>query len=357
MDIFLDSNVWHEDKRLTSTAFSSLCAYLKRTGCSIVLPNLVLEEVLGRYERELRQKCQKAFTAGRDVLRYLIEEGDPESNFLPLVDTARQVQAFQGRLLEPASGIKTVVFDDSKIDVREVYRRGIKRRRPASHDGEELRDVILWLSVLEYARASKNKVALVTRDKGFWDADAVHPEILEDIATNEVEIFIHKDIESFNRVNALSAKAISATEVGELLNPRELDEKALDRVAFRLNGIETEKSIVEYRSGAVLDAAWEDGTVYEVADGVRFAEVAYRADIEAKIVFIPKLPKIDWAEAVRPSLGGGDPNRLLTLALLAGPPMEPQEESLKATFKGQVSMRIIKGKVESPDFDFPLIHE
>jgi hypothetical protein len=330
VDIFLDSNIWHEDKRLTSTAFSSLCAYLKRTSSSIVLPNLVLEEVLGRYERELKQKCQKALTAERDVLHYLIDEGDPNSKFDLHVDTPRQVQAFHDRLLKPASSIKTVVFDDSKINVREVYRRGIKRRRPASHDGEELRDVILWLSVLEYARASKDKVALVTRDKGFWDADAVHPEILEDIAANEVEIFLHKDIESFNRVNALSAKPISATEVGELLNARELDEKALDRVALRLNGIETEKSIVEYRSGAVLDAGWEDGTVYEVADGVRFAEVAYRADIEAKIVFIPKLPKIDWSEAVRPSLGGGGPNRLSALALLAGPPMEPQEESFNA---------------------------
>ena len=348
VNIFLDSNVWHEDKRLTSTAFSSLFAYLKRTGCSIVLPNLVLEEVLGKYERELKQRCQKAFSAGKDVLHYLINEGDTESKFRLSVDTSRQVKAFHDRLLNPAAGIKTIVFDDSKLDVREVYRRGIKRRRPANQDGEELRDVILWLSVLEYARVSKDKVALVTRDKGFWNGDSVHPEIVEDIAINGVEIFCHKDIESFNRANALSAKPFSATEVGELLNVRELDEKALDRVARRLNGVEVENSIVEYRAGTVLDARWEDGTIYEVAPGVRFAEVSYRADIEAKILFVLKPPKINWLAAAETALGGAP--RLSTLAMLAGP-QEPQEQSLKATYKGQVSMRIINGRVETPDFD------
>jgi hypothetical protein len=35
--------------------------------------------------------------------------------------------------------------------VQEVFMRGIHRIRPASDDGEELRDVILWLWVLEYA--------------------------------------------------------------------------------------------------------------------------------------------------------------------------------------------------------------
>ena len=351
VNVFLDSNAWHEDKRLTSTAFGSLCAYLKRTGCSIVLPNLVLEEVLGRYERELKEKCQKAFSAIRDVHRYLIDEGDPDEEFNFFVNRARQVQAFKDRLLKPAPGINTTLFDDSKIDVREVYRRGINRRRPASHDGEELRDVILWLSVLEYTRASKDKVALVTRDKGFWNGDVIHPEIAEDIATNSAEIFLHKDIESFNRANALSSAPLPATEIGKLLNVRALDEKALGKVALILNSVETEKSTVEYRSGLVEDARWEDGTIYEVAEDVRFAEGSYRAEIEAKIVLITKPTKLNWTDAALASLSGGEPKNLSNLAMLAGPRFEPAEAAIKGTYRGQVSMRIIKTTVETPDFD------
>jgi hypothetical protein len=316
-----------------------------------VLPNLVLEEVLGGYERELKEKCEKAFSALKDVQHHLIDKGDPNAEFSILVDRSRQVQAFKERLLKPTPAIKTILFDDSKIDVREVYRRGIKRRRPASDRGEELRDVILWLSVLEYARASRERVALVTRDRGFWNAEAVHPEIAEDIASNKLEIFLHKDIESFNRVNALSAKPFPAAEIEKLLNVRDLSEKALGRAALALNAFETEKSTVEYRSGSVMEARWEDGTIYEVADGVRFAEVFYVVDIEAKIAFITKPPKFNWLDAARPSLGGVEPRSLSSLAMLMRPPAEPEEVAISGTYRGQVSMRIMNGTVISPDFD------
>jgi PIN domain-containing protein len=355
VNIFLDTNVWLEDKHLTSTGFSSLCAYLKRTGSSIILPNLVLEEVLGKYDRTLLEKCEKAFSAGRDVLKYLIRQESPEKRFDLDIDRRGEAEAFRKRLLEPAPGIKTVPCEESKVDIREVYRRGIKRRRPANKDGEELRDVILWLTVLQYAQDTKTNVALVTRDSGFWDGDNLHAELRGDIATYDVEVFVHKDIESFNKANALRSSPLPASDVQKLLNVRELDAKAVERVSQRMEGLETDKSVVHFHSGKVLKASFGEGTLYDVAVGVQFAEVPYRAEIVSQVVFIDRPQQISsWASLFSPTttetLSG---TRSLSRLLLLAGQNEPAEfkADLKATYVGQVSIRIIKGKVESADLE------
>jgi hypothetical protein len=358
VNIFLDTNVWLEDKHLTSTGFSSLLAYLKRTGSSIILPNLILEEVLGVYDRTLLEKCEKAFRVGKDVLNYLIRQESPKLRFNLNVDRGRETEAFRKQLLEPATGIKTVQCDESGVDIREVYRRGIQRRRPANKNGEELRDVILWLTVLQYALDNKTSVALVTKDLGFWDGDNLHAELRGDIASHDVEVFVYKDIESFNKANALRSSPLSAEDIQNLLDVRTLDEKALERVAQRFDRAETEKSVVHFRSGKVLKANLPAGTLYDVAEGVQFAEVAYEAEISAHIVFKDKPQEIQpWSQSwyTRGQVEGTAPSKLgnlIALSALAGR-SEPKEREadLKATYVGQVSMRIIKGKVESVDFE------
>jgi predicted nucleic acid-binding protein len=356
VNIFLDTNVWLEDKHLTSTGFSSLCAYLKRTGSSIVLPNLVLEEVLGVYERKLVEKCEKAFSARRDVLNYLIRQESHNTKFKLRVDSSVEVEAFRKRLLEPSPGIKTVQCDESKIDIREVYGRGIKRKRPANRDGEELRDVILWLTVLEYARNTKSSIALVTRDSGFWDGEKLHSELHSDIAACGVEVFAYKDVDSFNKANALKSSALTAKEVQKLIDVRTLDEKAVEEVRRRLDGVEVTNSIVRFRSGKVLDASFGDGKLYDVAEGVQFAEVSYQTTIFSEITFKDKPKSSDlWYEPLLKSPSGVDLPSLTSLwrlARLAGTP-EPEERNsvFKARYTAQVSIRLVKGNVATADLD------
>jgi len=349
VNIFLDTNVWLEDKHLTSTGFSSLWAYLKRTGSSIILPNLVLEEVLGVYDRTLVEKCEKAFSVGNDVLKYLIRQESPKLRFNLNVDRGGETEAFRKRLLEPAQGIKTVQFDDSSVDIREVYRRGIQRRKPASKNGEELRDVILWLTVLQYARDNKASVALVTRDSGFWDGDKLHAELRGDIASYDVEVSVYKNIESFNKANALRSSLLSAEDIQKLFDVRALDERAVEEVAQRLDGFETDKSVVHFRSGKVLKANLPEGMLYDVAEGVQFAEVEYHAEIVSHVVFKDKPQEIlPWGSASAMAT----PRNLLRLSSLAGI-SEPKEleAELRATYVGQVSMRIVNGTVKSVDLE------
>jgi hypothetical protein len=357
MNIFLDSNVWLEDKHLESTGFSSLCAYLKRTDSSIVLPNLVLEEVLGEYDRTLLEKCEKTFQAGKHVLKHLIRRDSIKNRFDLDIDVRGETEAFRKRLLEPAHGIKTVQVDESKVDIREVYRRGIKRKRPANQKGEELRDVILWLTVLQYAVDTKAKVALISRDSGFWDGENLHAELKGDITSYGVEISAYKDIESFNKANALRSSLLAIKDVQNLFDVRKLDGKAIERVAQEVDALEAENSIAHFRQGGVVAAEFGEGTLYDVAEDIQFAEVSYQADILAQIVLKDKpKPSSPW-DSITAIMSGTVPavptnfSRLRALSDLA--PTEPKEieTEFRALYTGQVSMRIIKGQAHSADFE------
>jgi hypothetical protein len=59
--------------------------------------------------------------------------------------------------------------DVNGVDVNEVFLSGVKRRPPANKDGEELRDVTIWLIALQYADKEKKQIALVSNDGGFWN--------------------------------------------------------------------------------------------------------------------------------------------------------------------------------------------
>ena len=70
MIVILDSNSWLEDVHLRSNKFASLFAFLKRTKSSLVIAEIVLEEVLAVYRRRLEQaivSAEQAFDELKDL--------------------------------------------------------------------------------------------------------------------------------------------------------------------------------------------------------------------------------------------------------------------------------------------------
>jgi hypothetical protein len=92
--------------------------------------------------------------------------------------------------------------DTNGVDISEGFLRGVNRRRPANSEGEELRDVIIWLIALQYAETEKKSVALVTADGGFWNDTQVHDHILEDIKNRKVDVSVFRSVEDFVKASA-----------------------------------------------------------------------------------------------------------------------------------------------------------
>src|SRR5690349_5472364 len=147
MDLILDSNVFLNDLKFESPQFGELLAYLRRTGSKLVIPNMVTLEVIERYKESFRSSLKTAFRYWCSFAKIRMS---PHDKF-PYINIDQEVQELEEHLLRVSSGIQIVRWSDvSGIDVNEIARRGAKRLRPANQNGEELRDVILWLSVVQY---------------------------------------------------------------------------------------------------------------------------------------------------------------------------------------------------------------
>jgi hypothetical protein len=196
MDIILDANTYLAEPRMAGPNFQELFAYLRRTNSRLVIPEVVLHEVLARYRDELAKHARRVASDWATMrARAVSDPGDR-----PRLDVGGQVAALRKRLDKPAPGVEVVVYDDfSSIDVKELVRRGVNRIRPASAQGEELRDVILWIMVLQYAKASGAGMGFITDDKTFADEQQqkLHPQLADDVEREGVCVTFYRSIGEF----------------------------------------------------------------------------------------------------------------------------------------------------------------
>lgn len=153
MDVILDSNVYISDFRLAKPWFSSLFDYLRRTSSEIVLLEPVREEVLATFERKWTEQWN-AIRAAADALSRMGSHAPVGMTRASAL--AGQSLALNSRLLRPSKDIKCRFYSDYlDFGIEDVVKRGARRIKPASKDGEELRDVVIWLMVLQYATFEK----------------------------------------------------------------------------------------------------------------------------------------------------------------------------------------------------------
>lgn len=113
--------------------------------------------------------------------------------------------------------------DYSGVDLKQVVRRGIGRVRPANDKGEELRDVILWLIVLHYAKQSKAGIAFVSEDKTFQHTDGtLHPTLQSDIGQAGVSIAFYRSIGDFVKGNAVESETLERAAIAAYVSYEEL---------------------------------------------------------------------------------------------------------------------------------------
>lgn len=269
MDVILDANVFLNDLKFQGTHFAELFAFLRRTGDSLVIPTLVMEEVLERYKDRLKRDLNMARSSWHDLARTKMTS-DPG---FPHVDFDKEVQKYREQLLNPAPGVTVLQYSDvGGIDINEIARRGIKRKKPASEIGEELRDVLLWFLLIQYAKQKQRQVAFISGDGAFRkskDEDDLHPDLATEIENAKLAIHFYREIATFVTSQSLSQKPISEAWLPQLVNASELN-KSIAQVI----------SATYTRYGWPHDvsndgAQFSEGTAYEISHTSVYAELKY----------------------------------------------------------------------------------
>jgi PIN domain-containing protein len=277
MDLILDSNVFLNDLKFESPQFGELLAYLRRTGNKLIIPNMVMLEVLERYKDRLQKGLDRAKGSWVSFaeIRMLPHPDFPHINF------EQELLKLGERMFNPGAGVQTLKYSDvSDIDVNEIARRGAKRLRPANQNGEELRDVILWLSVVQYARKTGLEVAFISGDHGFRqtdDTNDLHSELAEEIASAKLPIHFYRDISAFLTSNSLSQEPIAGAWLPKYVNSKYL----ADEIKKAISGTETNQGLPSEVSIEKLE--FSGGTSYQISAESHYVELKYIG--RAKLTF------------------------------------------------------------------------
>jgi hypothetical protein len=360
MDVILDSNAYLSDIRMESIKFKNLFDYLRRTKSSLVLPRLVQEEMIAKYRRLLDVQAKKTGQAIDQLNRLIFEKTSqihysaPKSAF-----AARRVRQNFGAL--ERAGVVRCYAETGGVDVNEVFLRGAKRKRPASDEGEELRDVIIWLIALQYAQAEKKRVAFVTADRGFWKDTEIHDHLKQDIEERKVELCLFRSLEDFIKSSTPEPISVDNEFVSKFFEVTSMSDQIM---AALKKGLSSSKRLF-WQSFSVhsfdsISLSFSSGTVYEIDAETKFAELTYDVEVPVEIAFIQQANSSSFESILGASsislgtlFGGPVPSTLERRGLQLGRSLfaakwEPEGttrvvKSYVISAKAQVSIRLVKG--------------
>lgn len=266
MHVILDSNIYLRDAKMEGNQFQELFAYLRRTASRLIIPMIVFSEVAERYRAQLSDEVDKTQAAWNRMRKKTISD---VGNF-PSPHINSEVRALKNRLRQPATGVQAVLYSDlGGVDMQELIRRGVKRLRPASSEGEELRDVILWMVVVQYAKKNDADVAFISTDANFADSDGtgLHEQLSADAARARVRIAFYREISKFVAENALETLPVAGDWFFGLVSHEAVEDK-----------VKREFRKLKVRAGAIQNVEPEtpefvSGKKYRVGENAFYAEV------------------------------------------------------------------------------------
>ncbi len=246
MDIIIDANIIRRDLKLNDKNFEIVIDYLKRTNSQLIFPSIVLDEVKGLYKRALTERYVE-FKKSKEKLEstFLFAELPKIPEIDIEADSEKYIEFIHSKL---GTAEKNIIPYKNEF-LPELVKRAVERKKPLDGNGQQFRDGLLWLTILDYAKSIEDKrVTLISdnpkdfsekgENKLSLDLDAEAKKLgieikyfkrLSDFVkehASEIE-FINKDwIEKnvdFNVIDKLFGEFLSDTQEEGVLEYTDLD--------------------------------------------------------------------------------------------------------------------------------------
>ena len=217
MDVALDANIFLSDPWLQSKRLEAVLHYLKKTRSRVLLLAAVETEVRAAYARHVGGAVDGLEGALRDARRHNVQNL-PAIELASLRDITMKAWEAQFNKVLPPALLARIPLDDRILS--EVVRRAAERLAPCSNSGKEVRDAVIWLSLLAYlnAQRSPTQIAFIsanTRDFAGPDGATLRSELLDDLRTVKGGLEYHSSLESFIKEHAEPIRHITTEWVAE----------------------------------------------------------------------------------------------------------------------------------------------
>ena len=175
--IILDTNQLERSQPPDGPLIAMLQALGKQTGHQLWLPELVFEEHLAHYRRDVEGASARCQTAESDLIR-LIPDLHRQEQLLPDVDRAVEDRS---QRLQRVFQIRPTPDEAA----REALLREARRKPPAktSQDGQGsgARDVAIWLTAISACEESAEHIYFVATDINAFGKESLKPELVEEL--------------------------------------------------------------------------------------------------------------------------------------------------------------------------------
>lgn len=293
MDVILDSNIFRSDFLLKNSLFDALNDYLIKTSSSLVIPEIVLDEVLELYKNEYTSKlktAKKAIKSFNGIGLTQLTVPNEEKNIAEIVDE------YKNMLLTRFKNVEILQYNNDHYQI--VVNRLIEKRKPGGQKGQGYRDTIIWLSILDHSKTKKPKlVAFVSNNTSdFADRDKVklHPELINDCEKNQVSIAYFPNL---NDLIEKQSSKISFIDAEWIFNKYPIEDFAYlikDEAYFEKSAIVSELS--NFVGGYIEDAdiigasigEIEEIFVYETIDDSYIVNISLRVTLEMSLLISNK---------------------------------------------------------------------
>lgn len=292
MLIVLDTNLLISDPAFGSGASAILLDYAHRTESRILLSALVLDELHAHRVRSLESQWDAYVRAFGSVRSYL-------PNAPPPPDKPDYESIARSQLSELKKRLRVRdpdVLPVTEVQLREAVQRAMRRRPPCTDRGEEIRDAVLWLQVLQLARENADTtVAFISansRQFAAKDGFLLGP-LAAEVVTGRVVYYTSPD--AFAKQHATPIQFITSEWLQKQVTSAAVyaaaEERLLDlaRATLWRSGSWAPQSIDNY--GLDLDDFYvyemQDGTLRVVAIWDGLIEVVVERDADCDYGFNP----------------------------------------------------------------------
>jgi hypothetical protein len=206
MHVFLDSNIFFNHWYLESSQLRLLLHYLNNEGYTLLVSNLVVEEVENKH-RSLARGAYSTMEKEANTISALFPKN--KVNLPPLSDMP--VYNLERQLKDRVDFISKIGYENIPQSV--VVQRAMSSRRPFQANEKGYRDTLIWLSLLQHLKEEEidGDVAFITTNiNDFMGADksSFHPDLLDDIPSAGLQCRMH----SFSSLSSFLSQNVNSED-------------------------------------------------------------------------------------------------------------------------------------------------
>lgn len=195
MNVILDTNIFVNDFMMRSKNFIVFLEYSKKMPFDIFVPELVLDEVINKYQEKLGEVVSTYNKSVRDMGRIILD-GLKFTN----IDIEEEVKKYRGYLEEKFKYYRIKSITYPKVNHKEIVKYALSRKKPFKKNGSGYRDKLILESIFErFDVLSETTVFISSNSNDFGSEPDFSKDIIEECKSyNRWHLKINNSLNSFN---------------------------------------------------------------------------------------------------------------------------------------------------------------